>query len=285
MTKGNSFPLPVLGGGSQGNLDVDSIWKLKYGVATTTEDTPLRMRVICDDPDLKQRIDSGDMEIKAHWDCSSTFSSGYLDLTLIQPHQDGATYESSIDQRMIFHDVIVSVFVVACRDIKDFRWSRQHADYGEATFDVRAGDLLSVPLQFTFRPGKLYDPLDPPVGSIFNIVPDNKLRKGIRIDLSGNQIEVFCEKNLFANLQHCGSPKLQLTAVVLPALIDAISYLKENEGPDGDLSPEWCGTLNKLIDAAKLKDKRPLETAQKLLQCPIDGFLAQYTEMNQVSEQ
>lgn len=288
MTNGKSFPLPVLGGGTPESPDVDSNWKVEnFTFATTTEDVTIRMRIICDDPDLKQRMDAGEVEIKARWDCPSTFSSGYLDLTSVQEHHDGATYESSIDQRKVCYKIFVSVFAVACADMKAFRWSRQHADYGDATFDVRAGDLLSVPWQFSFEPDKLYDPQKPPVGSIFRIVPDNKRRKGIRTNLSGNQIEVFCEKDLFANLQQCGSAKLQLTAVVLPALIDAISYIQENENEesDGDLSPEWCGTLSNLINAAHLKDKRPLEAAQKLLQYPIDGFLAQYMARDQVSEQ
>ncbi|OZG51611.1 hypothetical protein PSRA_1008 [Pseudoscardovia radai] len=287
MTNTTSYPIPVLGGGVPGNSDVASRWEVKdITVETMTEDVPIRMRVCCDDPDLKKLLDAGDVAIKARWDCPSTFSSGYLDLSKIQPHADGATYESSIDQRMICNWVTVSIFVVACRNIPGFHWERQHPDYGDAAFDVSAGDLLAVPQQFSFIPEKLYDPQRPPLNSIFNIVRDNSRKEGIRTELGQDQIEVQCGKDLFDNLQLWTSARLQLMSVVFPALIDAIGYMQENEalGENGDLSMKWCSTLRELIQSAGLKtDKRPLELAQKLLRQPIDGFLDEYT--NQIKGQ
>ena len=109
--------------------------------------------------------DEGSVRVMARWKCSSTIFSGYLDLVKDTPHADGATYRSSLDQRDVLGPVTVSVFAVAVRPISDFRWSRQHEDYGDETFDVRTGDLLSVPTDFTFDPAKLYDPQNPPLNS------------------------------------------------------------------------------------------------------------------------
>lgn len=290
MSNATSYPIPVLGGGVPGNFDVDSRWEVKdITVETMTEDVPIRMRVCCDDPDLKRLLDTGDVAIKARWDCNSTFSSGYLDLSKIQSHADGATYESSIDQRMICNWVTVSVFAVACRNIPGFHWERQHPDYGDASFDVRIGDFLAVPQQFSFIPEKLYDPQRPPVNSIFNIERDPDRKRGIRMELSEDQIEVFCGKDLFDNLQRSNSARLKLMSVVLPALIDAIGYMQENEalGDEGDdLSMKWCSTLRELIQSAGLRaDGRPLELAQKLLKQPIDGFLDEYTNQIEDSEE
>lgn len=139
-----SFPIPVLGNGQGEERDVTSEWRVgNFTFASGTEDVTIHFRVFHDDPDLKRLLDNGDARIMARWKCSSTISSGYLDLIRDTPHADGATYVSSLDQRTVLGPVVVSVFAVAVRPVPDFRWSRQHEDYGDETFDVRTGDLLS----------------------------------------------------------------------------------------------------------------------------------------------
>ncbi len=76
-----SFPIPVLGNGQGEERDVTSEWRVgNFTFASGTEDVTIHFRVFHDDPDLKRLLDNGDARIMARWKCSSTISSGYLDL-------------------------------------------------------------------------------------------------------------------------------------------------------------------------------------------------------------
>lgn len=276
-----SYPIPVLGNGQGDERDVASEWRVgNFTFASGTEDVVIRFRVFHDDPDLKRLIGEGAVRIMARWKCSATISSGYLDLAEDTIHADGATYRSSIDQRTVLGPVTISVFAVATRPIPSFRWSRQHKDYGDESFDVRVGDLLSAPTDFTFDPAKLYDPQNPPLNSIFKIVKDDKTRaKGISISYIGDeQIIITLSKNLFDRMQLIDSPNLQLTALVLPVLVDAIDFIRMSEAQDDeeDISErQWCRTIKQLMQANDLgDDDRPLVIAQRLLANPIDGYAA-----------
>ena len=286
-----SFPIPVLGNGQGDERDVASEWRVgNFTFASGTEDITIRFRVFHDDPDLQRLLDEGAVRIMARWKCSSTISSGYLDLIEDTKHADGFTYRSSIDQRTVLGSVAVSVFAVAVRPISDFRWSRQHEDYGDETFDVRTGDLLSVPTDFTFDPAKLYDPQNPPLNSIFKIVKSDKPRaKGVTVSYSdGEQIIITLPKILFDQMQLIDSANLKLTSLVLPVLVDAIDFIRSNEaqGDGEDLSEfQWCRTIKKLMKVNDLNDDdRPLVIAQRLLANPIDGYAADIAAQQESEE-
>ena len=286
-----SFPIPVLGNGQGDERDVASEWRVgNFTFASGTEDITIRFRVFHDDPDLQRLLDEGAVRIMARWKCSSTISSGYLDLIEDTKHADGFTYRSSIDQRTVLGSVAVSVFAVAVRPISDFRWSRQHEDYGDETFDVRTGDLLSVPTDFTFDPAKLYDPQNPPLNSLFKIVKSDKPRaKGVTVSYrDGEQIIITLPKILFDQMQLIDSANLKLTSLVLPVLVDAIDFIRSNEaqGDGEDLSEfQWCRTIKKLMKVNDLNDDdRPLVIAQRLLANPIDGYAADIAAQQESEE-
>lgn len=286
-----SFPIPVLGNGQGDERDVASEWRVgNFTFASGTEDVTIRFRVFHDDPDLQRLLNEGDARIMARWKCSSTISSGYLDLIEDTKHANGITYRSSLDQRTVLGSVVVSVFAVAVSPIPVFRWSRQHEDYGDETFDVRTGDLLSMPTDFTFDPAKLYDPQNPPLNSIFKIVKDDRPRtKGVSVNYSdGEQIIITLPKVLFERMQLVDSANLKLTSLVLPVLVDAIDFIRSSEiQNDGeDLSDfQWCRTIKKLMEANDLNDDdRPLVIAQKLLANPIDGYAADIAAQQESEE-
>lgn len=286
-----SFPIPVLGNGQDDERDVTSEWRVgNFTFASGTEDIVIRFRVFYDDPDLLRLLHGGAARIMARWKCSSTISSGYLDLVEDTKHADGSTYRASIDQRTVLGPVSVSVFAVAIRPVPDFRWLRQHEDYGDETFDVRTGDMLSVPTDFTFDPAKLYDPQNPPLNSIFKIVKDDQPRKkGVSVIYSEDeQIIVTLPGALFDQMQLIDSANLKLMSLILPVLVDTIDFIRLNEvQSDGeDLEDrQWYKTIKQLMRANNLSDDdRPLAIAQKLLANPIDGYAADIAAQQETEE-
>lgn len=273
-----AFPIPVLGNGQGDSRDVMSEWIVngftcEYG----TEDVIIKFRVRSNDPDLKQLIQKGEARIVAKWSCSATITSGYLDLEKIVTHSDGATYSASLDQRAILGKVTVNIFACATKPIHEFRWSHQHEDYGDQVFEIRTGDILSTPLGCSFDPAKLFDPQNPPFNSLFKIVGDPNLQKGVMTNYSEDeQIIITLPSKLISQLQTLGSPNLQLSILVLPVLIDTIDFIRENSQDNAaeDLSSRtWYQTIKKLMKARNLSnDDRPLAIAQKLLSNPIDAY-------------
>ena len=154
----------------------------------------------------------------------------------------------------------------------------------------RTGDLLSVPTDFTFDPAKLYDPQNPPLNSIFKIVKSDQPRaKGISAKyFEDSQIIITLSKELFDQMQLIESANLKLTAIVLPVLVDAIDFIRANEGQGEDedvMDRQWCRTIKRLMEANGLNDDlRPLEIAQKLLANPIDGYATEVAAQQENEE-
>lgn len=81
----------------------------------------------------------------------------------------------------------VDLSIVATDEIPDYRLRHQHPDYGDAAFHVLPGDMLADAGSFEFAPDKLYDPLNPPIGSCFAFVAAPGLRKGLSISFLGDE--------------------------------------------------------------------------------------------------
>lgn len=263
-----SFPYPILGHGD----DIHSQWLVNdFTYTPTTEDVEVRFRYHCDDPDWKRLVDDGQVTVMACWECSATISSGVVARTNLIPHSDGATFIGTIDQRDVRDDVKVHVLVVASQDIPNLRWSRQHEDYGNASFSIRTGDVLSTDNEFDFDAKKLYDPANPPLNSCFRFIVDSDKASSRELVMDygdSKQIIVRVPKRIFDALRMMGDkPTLQISLLVFPALIDAIAHMTDKDTQD--TSCEWYRTLERMMHEYKVDLENPLRAAQKLLGYPL----------------
>lgn len=270
-----SYPHPVL----DDSDDVASTFEVfNVSITPSVEDVEVFFQVRMTDPDIKALLDGGRARYRFRWSCSSTIDGGVLDDPKIVHYADSVGYTCWIDQRRIRRTVRVEVVIVAAEELPLYHLSAQHPDYGDATFHVHPGDLLADGGSFEFRPDKLFDPLNPPVGSCFRFVPNPDLRKGLRVRFhQDDQVLVeFPEQRLAEFGAITDRPELQISLVVLPALMEAITYIRQNADSPGDedLSDRlWHRALTKLIDATGLPYERPFEVAQKILGNPVDLVL------------
>ena len=125
---------------------------------------------------------------------------------------------------------------------------------------------------------------------IFKIVKSDQPRaKGISAKyFEDSQIIITLSKELFDQMQLIESANLKLTAIVLPVLVDAIDFIRANEGQGEDedvMDRQWCRTIKRLMEANGLNDDlRPLEIAQKLLANPIDGYATEVAAQQENEE-
>lgn len=271
-----SYPHPVL----DASDDVDSsIQVFNFTFAPSVDDVEIRFQVRMTDPDIQHLLDTGAARYSFRWSCSSTISSGDLQASPTQKYADSTAYSGGIDQEDIRGTVRLEFKVITMSNIDQYILQRQHADYGNAHFSLMPGDVIADGGYIEFEADKLYDPMSPPVGSCFRFVTDPKRRKGlsIRFDDNDHVNVLFPEKVLqgFALLKE--NPELQISLVVLPALMQTIGFIKDNldAGAEGeDLSEKkWYTAIKDLVEGAGSFEDPAFETAQKILGHRLDESL------------
>lgn len=277
-----SYPHPVL----DVSDDVDSTFEiLNVAVTPTVEDVELKFQVRMTDPDIQALLDDGRARYSARWACSSTIATGVLDLTDPTHLADGLRFVTWIDQQDVRRNVRVEVKIIASAPIRDYRLTRQHADYGNATFDLLPGDVIADGGYFDFEPDKLYDPLAPPIGSCFRFVADRTLRRGLAVRFHDDEhvLVAFPEKVLPGLAAMANRPELQISLVVLPALMQTIAFIKENLDPVSggeDLTDKtWYRAVRDLVEGVGSFDDPAFELAQKILGNTLAGALLATLEM------
>jgi hypothetical protein len=270
-----SYPHPVL----DDSDDVDSHFAVSnVGVSPSSEDIGLTFDVRTDDPTLTRLIEEGKARFSLRWHCSATLATAELEPGVLRRLAEGQQFETWIDQRQVRGQVAVDICVLAIEPLKNFRWERQHPDYGDSAFDLRVGDVLAEGGSFTFEADKLYDPMNPPIGSCFKFMEDPNLHRGIKVSfLEDDAIVVWLPNEPHRNLGLLAPrPELQISAVVLPALIQAISYIqKTRDDKSEDLSDRvWYKAISDRVERLGGFEGQAIEIAQKILDFPIDRILS-----------
>lgn len=269
-----SYPHPVL----DGSDDVaSSIEVFNVAVTPTVEDVELKFQIRMTDPDIQALIESGGAKYNLRWKCSSTIDGGPLDQPITVQFADSTGYTAWIDQQRIRRTVRVDVTVIATEEMEDYRLSAQHPDYAGASFHLQAGDIIADGGYFEFEPDKLYDPLQPPVGSCFRFIANPKLRKGIEVRFHDDEYVIveFPPEALVGFGALRSQPGIQISLVVLPALMQAITFIKENASEnDEDLGDRlWYEAIRDLVEGVGSLDDPAFTLAQKILAHPLDASL------------
>lgn len=274
-----SYPHPVLDDTDDVSTTIEV---LNVSVVPTVEDVEVSFEVRMTDPDVGQLLKDGRAEYRFRWTCSATIDNDTLGQTRVTPLADSTRHQGWIDQHRIRGPVSVSVMIVATEELLDYRLGAQHVDYQGASFRLRPGDVIADAGFFEFEPDKMYDPLKPPLASCFQFKPDDQVRKGIQVRFyDDDRVLVRFAPQLYADFASLGDrPELQISLVVLPALIATISYIQSNQGDDGEdlRDRRWLQVILGLMEQVGRIDDPPLDLAQGILSHQLDRALAQLTQ-------
>lgn len=249
-------------------------------VIPTTEDVEVKFRIRLDDPDLEKLLTEGQANLVFRWLCGSTLASGSLEPQVAARHVDGTTWVAWLDQQDIRNSVTIEVRAVAKTAIDGYSLERQNSDYLGQSFTIRPGDILGLAGSFDFEADKLYDPLMPPIGSSFRFVEDSSVKRGIKVSFHNDeQVTVAMSSEMLAGLHALGDhPEAQVALVVLPALVETLTYIRTNEeNPAADATDKsWYRTVLSLATkAGDLEGDSSLDLAQRILDFPVDKTLQQ----------
>ena len=136
------------------------------------------------------------------------------DNTLFRRADDFTTpeYQAALPATDIHHDTEVNAFVRATAPIPKYKIAGAHDDYGDATFDVRPGDILAVANGQVFDASQKADPLRR-VGSLMVIDRPNEAGDhALRYDAGADKIRILlCAADPVRTVHHLtGSPAVPL---------------------------------------------------------------------------
>ena len=281
MADRGSYPHPVL----DDSDDVKGEFRFTSArVSPSAQHVDLDFTILLDNPELHRMLDAGDLALRARWRCSATMSAGGLDLRVQPQGEHLLRCSASIDQDEIDGRVDVTVLLVSERVRDDYHLDAQNEDYGASRFSLSRGHVVADDGTFAFDAKKSFDPMRRPLESCFEFQRKSTNRRFVEVDTSGVDsviVEIPPEQfDQFA--QQSAIPEVQIAAVVLPALMQAVVDLDESIG---DESGGWRATLQRLIEDKNLAGKGPLVAAQSILDDPIALGLRRLDLMMTVSEE
>jgi hypothetical protein len=271
MVSRGSFPHPVL----DDSDDIDSVFKVfNLSFSPSVEDIEVRFQLRIDNEEIISLIKRGMAKISCNWMCGSTMIYRDLEVIESQTYADSKGYVAYIDQREARGKVKLGFKVLATRMIEGYRPSNLNKDYGDARFDIEIGSVLADAGEADFYPGKLYDPLSPPIGSCFRFVSEKRISKvTVKFDEDDCVIVSFPEKSFLGLSGLAHRKELQVGMAVLPALAETLHFIKSQAmegGIDEIEAKDWYQSIMAMMDKQKLSlEESPLQIAQVLLGNPI----------------
>lgn len=269
MTSRGSYPHPVI----DTSDDVASDFEvLNVQITPTQQDIEITYEIRTDDPDLLDLLDRGYAMHSLRWRCSTTISTGEMKPEEYQRTPTGYRLKAWLDQQLVKGDVTSDVRIIVTQETKAHQWKRQHPDYEGASFDLQSGDVLADAGSFKFSADKLYDPLDPPIGSCFRFVRSTSLNKGIKVTFDSNEtVDVQIPKKTFDDFKlFANRPDFQVALVVLPALMETLNFIESNRNEEPLDDKAWFISIEKLVEERGGWDQKKLDLAQRILENPID---------------
>lgn len=201
-------------------------------------------------------------ELKAVWHIRIICRNTYL-------RENFTTHESEWKHTFSGEDLVGTVYfeinLICLKQIPDYSPLKMHEDYGGAKFTINTGELLAVGSRFSCYIEKSFDPLKAPVASFIKVSQGDFKTGPFKVDFEGNYIEILFSETDWS--QYFGIkdrvPAVIHSSVVLPVLMEAIMVLDDHS------SSRWAGRLNEILIQKGLDRTNAIETAQKLLDLPI----------------
>lgn len=229
------------------------------------------------DEKIEGMIKSGELVYTFHIECPQT---GFR----IVHCTDENKSELAIDGDKLNGKVQVCTFITAQKDIVNYENQDFIQDYKGIKFKIGANCVFGIGKLIEFDVCKQHDELSG-TASIFSIIINmDENEKSIKINMSGEKIELKMPKEAYYKYKNMGSQQALYTVFNAMIIFPAMVYvLKELQGHIDDYNDRrWFKSLRKTfkslleleLDEQTLESMDVYEKAQKLLKEPYDEAVA-----------
>lgn len=257
-----SYPHPVIGNAD----DVPgAAFQATIDVSCDRSSYYIDVSIQCSSQTLRDLVAEGKAIYTLHVECSNTVFRRAYEFT-------SKSTRIQMPAEFLSDTVELNLFARAVQTISGYRVEGAHSDYGGASFDVGAAEILAVAEGLTFFAENKHDSMKN-VGAIMQIVPaPEEGDRPMRADLEGEKILIILSKPDYLQYMQLKQNRtvadMLATAIVLPVLIEAIRQIEKDDSVYENL--RWCRRLKDRI--RELKQERETDAlvkGQMLLEMPI----------------
>ena len=251
-----SYPHPVLGNGDDiaiGNVSPDVEYEISDEVIHLSIENLATGHSEIDDM-VEANLACWHLRIQ----CSRTYmrqsfllGSGEQKITL-----NGQDYEGLVS---------IDISIVARKDIPAYQPSGIHADYENAEFSLRPGELIAVGPTYQVHIDKVYDPLKAPVASLVRITEGDHKEGPLEVTLDDDLITIRLSKtdwNEYAGIRD-RAPSVIHSSIIFPVLMEAIRTVDQYS------DTLWGGRIKEILGKEGIDQSLPFIGAQKILASPV----------------
>jgi hypothetical protein len=259
-----NYPHPILGV----NDDfITSSISVELSISSDKEIIEIRPLFILANQDLRGFIDQTKASYVSHVYCRGTMFREIFktNQSLSEPIR--------IASSKLNGEVEIDFFICADQKIANYKSEQFNPEYGTASFSLEKADIIAFAGKGKFYANKSPEELKA-ISSIMNVLCTQKSNKPMFLDYVGNRISIMlCKEDynnykLLKNNPNCFG--LILSSMVLPALIEALHFLGNEEAEELKEKP-WYKILNGIKE--KSQGISCLQIAQNILEMPLKRTL------------
>lgn len=191
--------------------------------------------------------------------------------------------------------VEVSGFITATRALSGYRVAGSHADYGTASFDVQAGDVLAVGRSLYCDAFVDYDPLTS-VSSILNIRRSETIEEGpMTVETDADQILATLSRQDYDRYTNLKSDPtiapLLANQIMVPILVEALDRMKGSGEDEHDeaMQLRWYRSVIRKLHEHGIDIRggavSGLQATQALLGLPVRRSLHQLLSLTAIGDE
>lgn len=260
------FPYPVLRPESEDYLDSAFQATVQYELTKKSSTVSIQARFSCSEDAILELIEGGAAAYSLLVDSRETFFREVITST-------EETVSCQFSGGKLKGKVSVSPFILAIKDIKDFKSKGFNADYAERMFNLVNGDVLALD-----RPREFYvgQEVFAHIGTVFELVESDEPEEGeIRLNLECDKIQILVKPSLKTKIDQArGQIKnrpILMSGVYMPALMQVLSYMAQ--GGEEFEDKKWYRAIKAKCDQKEIQldvDINTLTASQILLDFPVN---------------
>lgn len=286
IIRDKSFPHPVLASFRDDVMPN----KFSLGVLQTydADNYYIDVRFDYKNPTLTKLINDGKAIHSVHLECKRNFYREIFPLKAPDGRITVRAYE-------LVGRVEVCGFIKAQAPIDGYQIEGAHEDYGDAKFQIQAGDILAVAQTQEFDAYVDYDPLRR-ISSILTIRRSEDHEEGpMEVNTNEDRIIVtLSQKDFDRYTELKADPQLGpllANQVVIPALLEGIHKIRDTTDDEFEMemSYRWFRSVYKKLRDMEIDIRRstvsPIEAVQAVLKLPLRRSLEGLLQINPLDSQ
>ena len=251
---------------------INSTFKINVTAIKNTKKMKVNIIPYIKCPSVIDLVNKDFAEIVVHFECGKTRYRKLEKLSI--KGNDFEFYGGDLNENLQ-----VVAFLVAKKNIINYRSRDFNEDYGNIAFNIEKGSIIGISNQLDIPvPKNIYDLSN--VDSIVSIITDDEEKESMTIELSDSKIWVKLPSEIFIGYNGMGKTISKFTPIlhsmfVIPALIYALDYLKTTEWMDVE-NNLWFKVIKKkceekygIFDKNFIDNKTSVKIAQELIDSPI----------------